>query len=248
MAYTLADIRDEINSALGGRLSDEDSSWTSTDRNINLSMRRLSRLHDWKELYRSDSDPVVITSTPATDAIYTNLPDTLKEILALEVKESSEDYSRKLDRVSVRDWSELIGQSELHSTGTITHYLMFGRAPSQTEDKKSGVPTIQWFRVPSENYTLYRLYSVWPRDLSNPAHYPDLINKDDLIIADTLTYLFGRLGQPSTFWANSRQALLAEAMREDMNRPDVSITDRGISNRRTTGVDPWRDPFVRRSP
>lgn len=244
---TLADLRAEIDKNLGGRSSDEDPTNVRLNRHINLSLMRLARLHDWKETYKSDSVAIVPTGVPATDVSYTGLPSNLKELLSLMVDNSNTLQARKLTRVPVRQWDQLIGRAELLSTGEVTHYVLFHRTGSGSQ---SGGPTVEWFKVPDENFTLYRRYSIWPATLSADGGKPDLINKDDLIIADVTYYIFQSLGQgqKAAEWFALRSNLLGDAVREDMNRPDVSLIQRGAGDEIGVGPDYWIDPFTQEQP
>lgn len=240
MALTLSDIREEVNRNHGGRFSQEDASWARMDRQINLTIQRLARVRDWKEMFRTDSDAVTITGTPSTDAVY-SLPSTVKELYALMFEDSNSTLARKLTRVPSRQWNQLVGQTALHSTGTTSHYSIWKR--------EGGQSVAEWFRVPSVNYTLHRRYSAWPITLSDAGTAPELENKDDLIIADVTMWFFQSMGrmEDAQRWATIRSGLFQEAIEEDANRPDESYKWRGAGDGVDGSVDYWRDPFVRRS-
>lgn len=241
MALTLSDIREEVDKNHGGRFSQEDSSFTRMDRQINLTVKRLARVRDWKELYTSDTDSVIITGTPSTDVTY-SLPTGLKELYALMVDDGNTDLARKLSRIPNRQWNQIVGQSELHSTGSVTMYSVWRRSAGQS--------VAELFRVPNQNYTLYRKYSVWPTEMVDAGDTPTLENKDDLIIADTTLWFFQSLGkaEDAANWAGIRTALFQEAVAEDAMRPDEGYIWRGGSEVTDDGVDYWNDPFIRRNP
>jgi hypothetical protein len=244
MALTRDEFRTEVDKNLGGRAADLDPTYTRLDRHLDLTLTRLGRKHEWKETFRLDSDSIVVTGTPSTDVTYVGLPVNTKEVYGLMRYASGDVQARKLDRLPNRQWDQLIGRSETLSIGDVTHYMMWSREGKDP----SGSPTIEWYKVPDANFTLYRRYSVWPTMSAIPGGAPELINKDDLIIADCTHWIFQSLGEreEAATWYAIAQKLFEEAKAEDDLQPDLTVIPRGLSSDDMTAVtNYWQDPYVR---
>lgn len=237
MALDRADLREEVDKNLGGRREQQDPAYTRLDRHLDLTLTRLGRAHEWKEMSRLDSDSVVITGTPSIDATYDGLPVTLKELYGLMVYASGDQQAHKLSRLPNRQWDQMIGPSNLHEIGEITHYMMWER----TGVGQSGGPSIEWFRVPDANYTLYRRYTVWPSMGALTTDLPTLNNKDDLIIANCTHWLFQSAGERdnAATWYAIASSLMEEALAEDALQPDVDVLPRRISEDGRLVEEPW---------
>lgn len=248
MGLTRAQLRDEVDKNLGGRGADEDPASTRLNRHLDLSQTRIARGHEWKELFRFDSVAVAVTGTPADDVTYTGMPVTLKEIYGLMRLESGDTQALKLHRMPNRQWEQMVGKSDSLSTGRVTHYMLWHR----TGVGLSGTPTIEWYRTPDTAFTLYRRYSIWPAVFPDDDTDSDLINKDDLIIADATHFLFQSLGNrdSAAVWFAIAADLFGKAKEEDMHRPDMAPLPMGLSEDLTRGMGPdyWRDPFARGEP
>lgn len=243
MALTRANFREEVDKNLGGRVATQDPSYTRLDRHLDLTMTRLGRAHEWKEMFRADTDTVTYTGAPATDAIYSNLPTNTKEIHGLMRYKSGDTQVQVLGRLPSRQWDQLIGKAQTLPIGDVTHYMVWNRTPSNP----AGTPVIEWYRVPDATFTLYRRLSLWPVMGVGVAGVAGLINKDDLIIADCTHALFQSLGEreEAAVWYSIARDLFEKAKAEDLTRPDLDIIPRGLSAADITGPDYWTDPFVR---
>lgn len=226
-------LSDEVKVNLG-RPTDDTTIDTRINRQLQLAQIRIARAHPWTDLYTSDNEAITATGVPG-DSIYTNFPTNLKDIYSLRVKSTNETEARKITWVPQRQWDQLVGESSLISAGEVTHYTRWGT-------------TIEWFRIPSTNFTLYRRYTKWPTDFASGSAVSELDNKDDIIIAFTTSVLFQSIGhgEDAARWFVIANSLLTQAINEEMQKPDISRMFRGASEERgQSNIDPWRDPFVR---
>ena len=141
-----------------------------------------------------------------------------------------------------RTWDQLIGAEALVSTGDARLYTVWRDS--------GGAHRLEWYPVPSQNWTLLRRYSVWPALLPADGSFSTLDNKDDLLIAWTTEWMFGSMGEHEDrkTWKETRMELMRDAKLDDMSKPDVSHLPRGGSDEVDVSPDYWVDPFVRRAP
>lgn len=230
------ELRNEVKGNLGR--STNDAINERVNKQLHLAQIRIARAHPWTEMYTQDTKSVLASA----GSTYTDFPTGLKDIYSLRVATSSDTVSTRLIWVPQRQWDELIGESSLQPTGDVTHYTRWGS-------------TIEWFRTPSENFTLYRRYTTWPVDFtSNPAggqdvNVSELDNKDDIIISLATSTLFHSLGavEDAASWFGLAGSALGLAIQEEMQKPDISrVPRRGSGDADVSRVgNYWSDPFVR---
>lgn len=243
MAGTLtrAELREELNKNLGGRVETTDTGGrTRLHRALDMAQDRIARSHDFIEMFQNDTDAITPVGTPSTDRQYTGMPSTLKDIYSLMHADASDitAENRFLIHVPQRQWRQLLGDSRDLSTGEVSHYSRWNTL-------------IEWFRIPTDPFTLVRRYSIWPTALTIDTQKSDFSHKDDLIISAATEYMFHSLGmrQDAQQWFVIFRDRMERAKREDMYQPDVSLFPRGASEQGgSVPSNYWADPFVREEP
>jgi hypothetical protein len=239
-------LRDEVNKNLGGRDEGKvEPGITRINRALDLAQLRIARKRDFRELFILDTDNVVVTGTPATDAIYTGMPSTFRDIYGLVYQETASATAYPLSQMLPRQWHQLISAPLAHSTQERpTHYIIWGSA--------TGGKQIEWYPIPDQNFLLTRRYSKWPdRDgtwVDGVA--ADLDDKDDIIIALATHHLFLSLGQKedAATWYAVYKDLMKDAEADNAHQPDMATRNRGISSGAGLGPRYYEDAFVREDP
>ena len=101
-------------------------------------------------------------------------------------------------------------------------------------------------------YNLRARGIIWPTTFSDgsPASVSDLKEKDDLIIALTLSYLFqiqGDLDRAGRWWVTYK-SMLADAIKDERERPDMDRLPTVAVQDVTHGPAYYEDPFVQSVP
>jgi len=152
------------------------------------------------------------------------------------VFDSNLTAARKLTKVPTRDWDRIIPAGEEFATGLPSHYMYYA-------------DTIEWYRIPDEAWTMQIRWTLWPKGATDSGiKFPDLENKDDLLIYLAISFAFHELNMTSEGNRNFGiyRTLLADAVKEDLSNSDDAIVERGVSEARVrVGPDPWIDPFNR---
>ena len=243
-----SELREEVVGNLGNdRTFSVDDTTTNEYQSLNRVFDRcqvaITRAHPgtWRELRRSDSASITVTSVPATDVYYTPGITKLHKWHSLIRQETSGEEGIRLIGLLRDQWEHLIGQSDTLPTGRVTHYV--------TDRDSTGAVRLIWFRAPDAAFTLYRRYSVYPTPFSADTDTSNLMDKDDVIIAYATAYCFRRLQlfEEEQFWFRSYTTLLAESIHNDLNQPDEQeIVLGGMPGSGSgLGVNYWQDPFNR---
>jgi hypothetical protein len=241
---TREELREEVNKSLGDQLeglsgSELTSAQDRLNRALELTQTRIARTHDFSELYYEDIDPVTVTGTLSTDLRYSGLPSNLRTLYALIWTDPANQRTdnRYLVHVPSRQWAQFLGQDQNLATGDITHYSLWGAV-------------IEWYKIPSANFELIRRYAIWPSTFASDGDTSDLDEKDDVLVAGALEYMFRSLGQEAEArqWYVVYTDRLGQAIIEDRKRPSVSFIPRGLGDSREPLGDYWLDWTCRRAP
>ena len=232
MGLTNSQILDRIQAGLGNRTDKTRAGdlipWA------NLAQMRITRAHYWDELDRNQPIQVTPSGVPATDKIYTNTT-AIRDIQSVRFHEDAyPNQARKLTYIPVRDWDKIIPSGEELSTGTPTHYTYYA-------------DNIEFYRVPDQAWTMQIRWTLWPAEITDDSSYPDLQEKDDLIIYLALSYGFHELNMTEEGNRNYAiyRTMLKDAIAEDVSNRDSNIIPLQIRSNDAPAQDPWTDPFVR---
>lgn len=219
-----------------GDIPDTGDTTTRIDRLLHLAQLKIARMRNWVELQRSDTKSVTVTGTPATDQIHEFTGITLREVHSLvRIVGSNQPY--KLVRIPQYQWDRLVlGHDNPLTLGDATHYMVWNGQ-------------VILYPVPNVNFNLNRRYTIWPADFADDNAVSDLDQKDDIIIARTTHDGFQSSGQreDALQWFAIYNDTLQAAIREDSERPDEVIVNRGLAEAEDGLVStPWADPFIKR--
>lgn len=207
---------------------------TRANRHLDLAQLRIARAYPpgWRELNRVDE--VSVTALP--QYLWSG---SLRHIYSLRVKEDN-NFSPKLIEVDQRTFDQLLGVPETQTSVADhpTHYTIW--------DIGSGW-LLDWYPVPSDDFVLVRRYAVWPSIMSSDISFPDLRNKDDILIALATSTLFDSLGNKmaASKWFANYSGMLRDAVMAENVRPDLVIRPTGAKEESALQPNPWADPFVR---
>ena len=204
---------------------------------LNLMQQRLARLHDFEELRKIESGTFVITATPKTDKFlaFSALTNTNpREIYSFRVV-TTDGRSRKLTQRSYRYYDDKVPEPEFYSRGTPSDYIIWAES-------------FEFWRVPDIAHDYEIRLSTFPTALleSPGTAVSDFREKDDMIIALTVSHIYNKLGEyerGARFWIIFKE-MWKEARREDKTMPDLLLSP-GFDSSSILGGRPWADPFVR---
>lgn len=233
---TLADLKTEIKSGLGGR-TDLDARMNSI---VDLAQLRLARLKDFDELRQIESVTATITATAADDKVITFPALTnarIRKIYSLRrFAPSDETLTGKLKKVLTKKWDEVIPEPEFWARGWPTHYTVW-------ENNK-----FELWKVPDIAYIFQIRLSRWPQKVSvtGEGNSIDLENVDDLIIHLCLSYAYwslGRTDRAKDFFGIYR-GLAKDALIEDDTDMDQAMAGVKFPQDTFQGSSGVDDPFV----
>lgn len=233
---TRAQLRAELDANLGSRLvnlstAEATALTTRYNRALHLAQLWISRKHGFLEMRISDS--ITVTAASIFNFTLYNVRD-----IYLLARQISSTESVKLIYVPQRQWDQLLGAQGAGLTGDVYWYTRRNQL------------TVEWYKIPTVNFTLWRRFSVWPSDFTDDNAVSQFLEKDELIIARATAWMFRSLGQreEAVDWQLDALATLNDAIREDLNEPDLSMIPRGISDTsRQFSLDLVTDPFAERS-
>ena len=225
---TLADLKDELRTALGGR-TDQDARLA---RAINLAQVRAARLWDFDELRRTYKATNFYNNN--SDDRFLAFPANIRKVHSLVLEDGAN--SRKLTYVPPRQWDKFLSSVETSRRGRPTHYTKW-------QDQ------IEFYPIPDKQYTWRLRCTVWPADLSADTDKSDLDEKDDLIIALAASWIYLTLGDNdrAAYWYRVARSLFQEGMSEEGAQVDLEIKA-GDPVGAVTAAQYWSDPFVRSAP
>lgn len=227
---TYAELEEEVRSALGGR-TDLDSRLT---RFLNLGQTRIARLSRWEELEQITTGTLPFTADPDADKFLT-LDSDIRDVYTVRILDGTE--SIKLSRRTFRQFDRLVP-----NPGALT------RRKPQIYVVWAG--KIEFFPVQDKAYD-YEIRSVkWPTAFDGTANQKsDLDNKDDLIIAATMIYIYRAQQdfEQAEKWTGILRELYREAKTEESEMPDLDpLPGPGVA---AHGVPEYhKDPFAKRMP
>lgn len=227
---TYTEITTEITAALGNRTQFDADRLLNI---INLTQMRMARKKRWKELQTTEDSTFTITASAETDKKI-SVPTNVRDILTFRTV-TDDGQSRKLQRRTVRQLDRLIPEPEWFSRGTPEIYVEFEGS-------------LELWRVPDAADRYLIRFTTWPTVFTGtgaPTQTSDFTNKDDMIIALSVSWAFtsiGRMEDAARWWAMYKD-MLTIAETEDRDNPDeIIVADRDDAGVRT---DYWRDPFFR---
>jgi len=241
---TRAQLRTEIAANLGGRTDLESGAGLDTlNRALDRVQTRIDRANraGWSELHRTDSDSVVVTDVVATDVIYSGLPSDLNLIKTVLVKPSNSVGALRITQILRPQWDVLAGDPALLPTATAIVFYV-------DERSTAGVRQLRFWPVPNDDYVLYLHHTIHPLAFASDSSTSLFNNKDDIIIAGAMHYMFNRYQafEEAEQWRKNFEDQLAKAILEDVNEPDVQAVPMGIGGVSRGAVgEPWTDPFTR---
>ncbi|MHC1596740.1 MAG: phage adaptor protein, partial [Methermicoccaceae archaeon] len=196
---TLEELRDEVRANLrrdSTALTDE-----RIDRFINWAIRGIASFYTFEEMRT--------TSTTATEADVKSysFPTNMKDIFTIRLIDGAS--SRKLIYVHPREFDTLIPYPEQNTTGRSRWYVDYGSS-------------FELYPIPDDTYSLQMRISEYPSELSANSDTPDLVGKDELIVAEATLIGWQHLREDTevTFWRKRRQELMLQAIRSDHSAED----------------------------
>jgi hypothetical protein len=222
MSLTLKQIREEVRAGLGGREDLE----PRIDKAINLAQSKINRAHKFDELYSSTD----LTTTADVATLDISSITNLDQIYSVVLIDGTN--SRRIVKVSNRNWDKSIAELQTVTTDRPTLYSRWGKG------------LIEFLPTPNAVYTIRIKYSKFPTELTDDNTQTDYIDKEELIIEYALHYLNKMLGNKvdaEMYFRNYRH-LLKEAIEDDVTDPD-GVIQPGMH---ITSSEPWNNPFVKR--
>ena len=231
------ELRAEVNANLGNRTDSTPANITTrVNRLLDLAQTQIAREYDWKELQEFDQAIITPTGTKTVDKYYNYSISNLREFHALIRKATASEESHKLTQVPQRQWDRLVARTDLLSTGEDAYFYCLWKS------------RIEWFPVPTRQFTLDRRYTIWPAAFADDNETSDLDNKDDIIITCATHLAFQSLGMrdDAASFFGQYQNLIQRARVQDQKQPDLDQIPRGTTAGEVQNPLPWGDPFVKR--
>ena len=237
---TLQDFETEVLAGLGNRT---DITTQRVVNALNLAQSRIGRSYDFSEMATVSFAQMSFTSNPALDK-YLVPPERTKTIHSFVVLDTS------------------AGQSSLGQSNKVIEkpWRWFDSRYPAPEWFPPGWPMIykRWGNIlvmvpaPLLQFTAQLSYTTFPTAfaLGATTQVSDFRDKDDLIIAYTLSYFWKLLSRPdrAAYMEEQAQKLLDEAVERDDKRPDMEVS-RDIPALAGRALGPyWADPWVSGNP
>lgn len=234
MALVLQDLITEVRDHLGGRTDVTDSRIV---RSLNIAQEYIARNHAYEDLYRVLSGQTLIANDKFLE--FAELPSGFREPMEIWSFRlvPGDGRARKLIFRSTRAFDRLVPEPEFYDADIPTHYTVWN-------DK------FELWRVPDVAYSYELRMAVWPTAFTTSQLQATSIfdRKDDMIIALSVSWIFGQLGEyeRAARFFNIFRAREVTAIQEDQALPDQDIiSDRGKARPEAVLGRPWADPFVR---
>ena len=225
-----SDLKDEVLQGLGNRTGIDSSRLA---RVINLAQMRIARVKVWDDLETVVEGTFSITSSAKNDKFLT-LPTNVRTIYSVRVIIGA-NQSRKLQYVPPRKFDEKIPEPEYYSRGKPTIYTLY-----------SG--KLELWKVPDSTYSYSIRMATWPSTLSSDSDVSDLDQKDDMIIALSLSWMFQSIGrtEDASRWWRIYANMLNSATGEETEKLDMDLLPSFESMPGNAGVgDYYVNPFVK---
>lgn len=214
---TFSEMQSQVRSMLGGRTNQD----ALIMRGLQIAQHRIARDFNFEELFTEDETTVDDTGdgNELTDSQIT-MPATMRKLHALVLIDSSNPM--KLVGLSRQAWESMIADTTVFERGRPSHFVL---------DFK----TITLWRVPSQEYTIRRLYSSWPTEItlnvgkdapSTTTALSDLDHKDDLIITYAVVWCYLAINnrERANFFFQVYKDQLEAAGAFDKSQPATSIS------------------------
>jgi len=190
---TFSEMQEQVRSMLGAR-SDKDA---TIMRGLQFAQWKISRIFHFDELYTQDEVSLSNTGSgnELTDATIT-LPSTTRKLHALVLVKDTQNIPLK--GLPSERWEKIISDPSTYDRGEPYAYVVRFR-------------TCYVFQVPDTDYTLKRLASYWPTEItlnddkdapSSTTATSDLDHKDDLIVLAATVWTALNLGKDYRDQAN----------------------------------------------
>ena len=179
---------------------------------LNTAMMRISKLHDFREMYK-----LYTRDTVASTKSYT-FPGNYKVILSLRVEDGTS--SRKLEMILPQRLDKARPYPEDDSEDKPSVYVPYGNE-------------FELIPIPDAAYTMYIRTIQWPSSITSTATTIDYEpNKDDVILAYMLADAFNYLQMltDATKWEGTANKRLAEAISIEERLPDWNPVAEGFSS------------------
>ena len=210
---TLGLIRNQIQLALGNR---EDLD-TALDSMVNTCQMRIARFFDFEEMLSLDDLTIAYTGVPLTDSSVA-LPtaassgNNTRDVYGLTVVDGTNYYT--LHAVDRSTWKNRFFL-DLTTAGPArpSHYCIFSTS-------------IEIYPAPDKEYTVKLRRSKWPAELTSDEDKSELNQKDDLLIALTISwalYHLNNVERGNAYWAMFR-SMVKEAVDAQTTKPDLYQT------------------------
>lgn len=227
---TLADLRDEVSSALGNR---NDLANTRIDRILNMSQERIARRYRF--------DDLITTDTIDIDSNEVELGSDIHKIYHLSIRDKSDTSGPTTDLVSVPK-STLLQLHQMKSSPDKRRPTIYTRYGQK----------LRVYAYPETTYLGEIVYSKYPTPFSDDDTdaTSDFDLLDDALISLTVSWFYASYGNPdeATRWFRIFQNSMKDAVLEENEHPDMSI-DAATSPHGDIGAPRYyEDPFAKTVP
>lgn len=226
---TYTEMTTEVLANLGNRTSFDSDRLLNL---MNIMQQRLARKPKWKELKDTVEGTFVITASATTDK-FLSVPVNTRDILSFRVITDDGD-SRKLGRVTARQFDKMVPEPEYYARGTPEIYTEFN-------------VKLEFWRVPdeAEDYIIRR--TTWPTPFTGTgSQTSDFTHKDDLLIALASSWALHSIGrlEDAARWFTVFKDMFNNAKLENDDDPDEQMVS---GSQIISGLDSeyWLNPFFR---
>lgn len=228
-SLTYTQIETEVRSALGGR-TDLDDRLTVI---INLSQMRMARMKRWEELEAIYTNSIGNTGDLTTDKEVA-LSANFRDMYTLRVIDG--DNTQKLVFYPYRVWDQQIPYPEKLARNRPKIYTLWRK-------------TIELYPIPDQTYTLWARAIFWPTDFTGtsvPTQKSDFDQKDDAIIALSISYAFSSLKkyEDAGKWFAIFANMMRNSISEEFEWPDIDLgPNPGVGGSTGNVIPSHLDPF-----
>ena len=213
---TFSEMQSNVRTMLGERAQKD----ALIMRGLQFAQHRISRIFAYEEAFKTDEVTVDDTGTgnELTDATIT-MPDTMRKLYAITIVDDTN--ITPIIGISKVQWEQKIADTTVFSRGRPTNFVQFFR-------------TLYLWRVPSQEYTIRRMYTSWPTEItlneakdapSNTTTKSDLDHKDEMLIlsAGVWCYLSMNNRERANYLFVVLKGLLEEAGIFDNDQPATAV-------------------------
>lgn len=232
----LSALREEVKAAHANRSDITDARY---DRAINLSQRRIARIHKWSDLYWEYEIDIPHTGAPRDDR-FVEINSQIHKILSLIRIDLTSNETDPMEKITTSQMADLVEHRGLDNTGEPFYYAVLGNSPDNTGAAKK---FIEIFRPPDQAYKgLLRVFR-YPTKLVNDTDVSDFHSLDDAIIALSASWLYATLREMDSAnkWFRIFRNEIETAVDDDNSPGRMEVSGEGQV---VSPPEYWKDPFI----